>query len=61
MKSFCLLLISIFLSSVVSAQAAFGESENIGSGWHFSLNASMEAVNSDFDNSKWNLVDLPHD
>jgi len=62
MKRIIILLISATLSSVaVYAQTSFGQAENLDDGWKFILGDIADAKNADFDDAKWQTVDLPHD
>lgn len=67
MKSIKLVtMAAIFISAVlfsekISAQTSFGKSSLINEGWLFIQHDEKEASNPDFDDSKWNSVNLPHD
>ena len=61
MKKIFLLTISLFLFVQMQAQLSFGESERINSFWKFSNNANHEALRNDFNDRRWQTVNLPHD
>lgn len=54
---------SLLLSLLAVAQAAAADSRaiNFNSGWKFSLGDVSEAANSDYDDSAWRSLSLPHD
>lgn len=45
----------------LEAQVSFGRPEKINEGWRFILEDRQGAHESSFDDSKWEIVDLPHD
>lgn len=61
MKFLCLLALSLCLSCIASAQVSFGKPEKIGSDWKFSLQSASDASKPEFDDSKWQSVNIPHD
>lgn len=61
MKRLFLLLSALFVGLNVCAQISFGESEIFNDGWKFRLGDDQAVVASDFDDSRWQNVTLPHD
>ncbi|WP_407426829.1 sugar-binding domain-containing protein [Arcticibacter sp.] len=61
MKFLCLFALSICFSCIASAQVSFGKPEKIISDWKFSLQPSSNAAMPEFDDSKWQSVNIPHD
>lgn len=58
------LLLACFISmSTVSmfGQVSFGQPEKIADNWQFILDNEEEAKNANFDVSKWQTIDVPHD
>jgi len=45
----------------IEAQVSFGTPDKINEGWKFSLSDTKNSQSPDFDDSKWQVVDLPHD
>ncbi len=43
------------------SQASFGESELLHSGWKFNLSDFPNASDSDFNDEKWESIEVPHD
>jgi len=58
MRSF---LFSVIALWVLAHPASGRETVNINLGWKFSLQDDPAASQSDFDDSRWRTVDLPHD
>lgn len=61
MKRLFLLLSALILGLNLYAQVSFGESELFNNGWKFKLGDDQAAVTSDYDDSRWQNVTLPHD
>ena len=60
MKNFVITAIAIM--SATAPMCALTQSRQLlDSGWRFSMNADSSVVASDFDDSNWRRVDLPHD
>jgi len=52
----------LFLSGLyLSAQVSFGQPQKINDGWKFTLSNIENAQTSDFDDNRWQSVQLPHD
>ncbi|MEI8113290.1 MAG: sugar-binding domain-containing protein [Bacteroidia bacterium] len=57
-----LAITAIFIAVViVQAKPQFGKAELFNTNWRFNLSDLKEASSADFDDSKWNVIDLPHD
>ncbi|WP_236263814.1 sugar-binding domain-containing protein, partial [Dysgonomonas sp. Marseille-P4677] len=54
-------VLSLLSSSMLFAQVSFGESDKINDSWKFTLNDEKEAQSVSFNDSKWKVLDLPHD
>lgn len=56
-------LLPIFLFSCLSAfsQISFGDSKKINDNWKFNLQDTPEAQTANYDDSKWQSVNVPHD
>ncbi len=60
-------LITLFLGIllcmplIVNGQASFGKAELINDGWLFRLKDEADAYKTDFKDSSWRKLDLPHD
>ena len=56
-------MITILLAAVLMSCSGSGPRERIGfnTGWRFSLSGDGNAIKTDFDDSGWRLLDLPHD
>lgn len=62
MKLRSLFLTAALVAAVfVKAQVSFGTPELFNSGWKFSLKADSTAVQPEYDDSNWRMLDLPHD
>ena len=61
MKRILLTLLTLALGLNLYAQISFGESTIFNDGWKFKLGDDTAAVASDYDDSKWQNVSLPHD
>ena len=66
MKNFKLSFLAILMaitaiSNEVFAQTSFGDAKKINSGWKFSLTDNETYSNVDFDDKRWQNVNLPHD
>ena len=61
MKRILLTLLTLVLGLNLYAQISFGESTIFNDGWKFKLGDDTAAVASDYDDSKWQNVSLPHD
>lgn len=59
-KKIVLLILFIICSSAYS-QISFGDSKKINDNWKFILKDTIDAKNSNFNDSKWNSVNVPHD
>ncbi|MDR1402537.1 MAG: DUF4982 domain-containing protein [Tannerellaceae bacterium] len=58
----CLFITLFFIFPLsVCGQASFGKSEKLNDNWRFALCDEQKAYSSVFDDSKWDVVDLPHD
>ncbi len=56
------LLICTFLAAnYMNAQVSFGKPEKINNDWRFILQDVKNAENADFNDSRWQNIDLPHD
>lgn len=52
----------LFCFSIVSfGQVGFGESKKINNNWKFTLKDISQAKEQDFNDSRWQNIDLPHD
>ncbi|MBK5722724.1 hypothetical protein JGH11_17770, partial [Dysgonomonas sp. Marseille-P4677] len=56
-----LMIVACLLSTSLSSQLSFGYSEKITDSWKFILNDEKEAQSISFNDSKWKVLDLPHD
>lgn len=54
-----LLLMAVVMTA--EAQTSFGKAERIDNGWLFRLQDDSNAMNFDYDDSRWQRVVLPHD
>ena len=54
-------LFLLFVSALVIANATARERINFDKGWRFSLGDNMEWSTNEYDDSRWRLLDLPHD
>ena len=61
MKRILLTLLTLVLGLNLYAQISFGESTIFNDGWKFKLGDDAAAIASDYDDSKWQNVSLPHD
>ena len=61
MKKLALLLGVLFLSISMNAQVSFGEATKMNDAWLFSLNNSENAEAPEFNDKKWEKINLPHD
>jgi hypothetical protein len=61
MKLFLVFLIFSLKISLLFGQVSFGESQKINDRWKFNKGDSEQAAQKAFDDSKWRLLDLPHD
>ena len=68
MKKLLSLLFFLTITSVIQAQVSFGDAEKINSNWRFlridpswNITESSDMKNTDFDDSRWHQVTLPHD
>ncbi len=53
---------AIFIAvGIVQAKPQFGRAELFNTNWRFNLSDVKEASTSAFDDSKWSVIDLPHD
>jgi hypothetical protein len=59
-KKIVLLILFIICSSAYS-QISFGDSKKINDNWKFILKDTTDAKNSNFNDSKWKSVNVPHD
>ncbi|HEY2975558.1 MAG TPA: beta-galactosidase GalB, partial [Pyrinomonadaceae bacterium] len=60
--SFCFFsLITFFLSLPLHANPRPGKTVNFDKGWRFHLGDVAEGQQPNFDDSKWRILDLPHD
>lgn len=55
----CLLVCLICIPA--KAQVSFGKAENFNEGWLFNLKDDSLSLQTDYDDSKWRKLDLPHD
>lgn len=55
---FCFFILMSFQSK---AQVSFGQPEKINDNWKFDLNNVKNGQSADFDDSKWQVLNLPHD
>ncbi|OXG03937.1 beta-galactosidase/beta-glucuronidase [Flavobacterium araucananum] len=57
------ILLPVLLFSCLSAfsQISFGDSKKINDNWKFNLKDTPEAQKATYDDSKWQLVNVPHD
>lgn len=57
------ILLPIFIFSCLSAfsQISFGDSKKINDNWKFNLQDTPEAQTANYDDSKWQSVNVPHD
>lgn len=57
------ILLPIFIFSCISAfsQLSFGDSKKINESWKFMLQDTPEAKNTDYNDTKWTTVSVPHD
>lgn len=55
------ILFVLFSSSTVHAKPQFGRAEPFNKNWRFQLADVKEAVQPEFNDSKWRLLNLPHD
>ncbi|MCB8998949.1 MAG: glycoside hydrolase family 2 protein [Bacteroidales bacterium] len=60
-KNFILLCICTFLIQCSTQPDSDRITKNFNKGWKFSLNGSDDAKSPDFDDSRWRVLDLPHD
>lgn len=60
-KNVCMICFLMLFSACVMAQVSFGRPENINKGWRFILNDESDAKETNFDDSRWGIIDLPHD
>lgn len=51
----------LFAIHYLNAQTSFGKPEKINDGWKFILQDVETAKNTNFDDSKWQKINLPHD
>lgn len=63
MKNFNILILLIFLLLTLSvdAQVSFGKPEKINNSWKFILNDIKDGQSKSLNDSRWSIVDLPHD
>jgi hypothetical protein len=61
MKRLILLCIGLLSAPLAQAQVSFGQPETINVGWRFTPGDPERAQEPDFDTSRWQAVDLPHD
>ncbi len=61
MKRIILTLLTLVLGLNLYAQISFGESTIFNGDWKFKLGDDAAAIASDYDDSKWQDVSLPHD
>lgn len=55
----CLLVCLICIPA--KAQVSFGKAENFNEGWLFNLKDDSLSLQTNYDDSKWRKLDLPHD
>lgn len=61
-KRVAFLSLMLFLSiGFALGQVSFGESRKINEGWRFRLSDIPDAQKTDYDDSRWRVLDLPHD
>jgi len=51
----------LLMATTIQAKPQFGKAELFNTNWRFNLSDVKEAAASDFDDSKWSVLDLPHD
>lgn len=56
-----MLLLFLGMATSIHAQISFGQPQLLNDGWRFTLNDPHQAEQTTFDDSKWRLLDLPHD
>ena len=61
LKNLLMILFLMFSSGSMIAQASFGKPEKINQSWRFTLNDDSEAKAITYNDSRWQVVDLPHD
>jgi hypothetical protein len=61
MKTTFFILFSLLATVLVNAQVSFGDPVKINAGWKFSKGDFDKASQSEFNDSKWRQLDLPHD
>lgn len=60
-KKIFLLVSALFIAGTIAAQVSFGKPEKINENWKFALQDIENAKNTDFNDSRWQKIDLPHD
>src|SRR5581483_1534697 len=54
-------MFSVVICGQVQAQITFSRSKSFDAGWRFTRDSVTDAEKPTFDDSKWRLLDLPHD
>jgi len=60
-KSFLLVAIIFLATGVIQAKPQFGRALLFNESWRFNLSDVKEGAQPGLDDSKWRLLDLPHD
>ena len=55
------ILISIIFAGPLFAQVGFGQPEQINQNWKFILKDVEQGEQINFDDDRWQVIDLPHD
>ncbi|HEY3370079.1 MAG TPA: glycoside hydrolase family 2 TIM barrel-domain containing protein [Prolixibacteraceae bacterium] len=51
----------LLMATTIQAKPQFGQAQLFNNNWRFNLSDVKEAAASNFDDSKWRVLDLPHD
>ena len=61
LKTICGAVAFLLMTTSIQAKPQFGKAELFNTDWRFNLSDVKEAATPTFDDSKWSVLDLPHD
>ena len=61
MKRFFIISLTVLSIISVSAQVSFGQPEKINTTWKFTLGDQKDAKDRNYNDQRWQIIDLPHD
>jgi len=61
LKTICGAVAFLLMAVTIQAKPQFGKAELFNANWRFNLSDVKEAATPTFDDSKWSVLDLPHD